>query len=411
MKKDNFKSFFIMTVIVSFLVGSISGGVFGIIFANQFLSDGQAFQILPGGRTVKKEFLTERELELESATIKVVEQASPAVVSVIVTKKITTVFPRSPFDDFFFNFPGFRFEFPLPRLPKEPQQVGAGTGFLVSADGLIVTNRHVVADSEASYTVLTNDGKKHKAKVLARDPVLDLAIVKIETEGQNYQALALGDSDKVKIGQTVIAIGNALGEFRNTVTRGVISGIGRTITAEGSRGGAEVIEQAIQTDAAISPGNSGGPLINLQGEVIGVNTAVSLRGENIGFALPINEAKRIIESVKKFGRIIRPFLGVRYILLNEKISQANDLPVDYGALLVGGATEDEPAVVPDSPAERAGLKENDIILEVDGQRVDQAHSLARLLARHKPGDEVKLKILRDKRELELSAVLEEFKEE
>ena len=193
------------------------------------------------------------------------------------------------------------------------------------------------------------------------------------------------------------------------MTKGVVSGVGRTIAAAGE-GGSEIIEEAIQTDAAINPGNSGGPLIDLSGKVVGINTAVSVRGQSIGFAIPINEAKRIIESVEKYGRIVRPYLGVRYILLNEEIARMNDLEYDYGALLVRGRRRGELAVVPGSPADKAGLEENDIILEVNGQKIDKGHSLARILARYRPGDRVKLKVYHDGDIKEVEVELGEFKE-
>ena len=245
--------------------------------------------------------------------------------------------------------------------------------------------------------------------MLARDPVLDLAVVKIDMK--NLTPLSLGDSDSVKIGETVIAIGNALGEFRNTVTKGVVSGIGRTVTASGTADGSEVIEGAIQTDAAINPGNSGGPLLNLQGEVIGVNTAMSQAGQLIGFALPINEAKRVIDSVERYGKIIRPYVGVRYVMINEEIAKANQLPVQEGALITRGEQRTDLAIMPGSPADKAGLAENDIILELDGQKVDKDNSLARLIARHSPGDTVTLKILHKGEEKEVKVKLEQFKEQ
>ncbi|RLB87157.1 MAG: hypothetical protein DRH10_09570, partial [Deltaproteobacteria bacterium] len=230
-------------------------------------------------------------------------------------------------------------------------------------------------------------------------------------EAKNLPTLELGDSDKIEIGQTVIAIGNALGEFRNTVTKGVISGIGRTITAGDSRGRSEMIESAIQTDAAINPGNSGGPIVNLAGQVIGINTAISSQGQLLGFAIPINEAKRVINSVEKYGKIVRPFLGVRYILNNPEFAKKNQLKVDYGAIIVRGETVKDFAVIPGSPADKAGLQENDIILEVNGTKIERGNSLAKLLSKYAPGDEVTLKVLSKGKEKEVKVKLEEFKNE
>lgn len=355
-------------------------------------------------------------VEEESQTVDVVADVSPAVVTIIVTKDLSKIYQNrnyyfSPFEDFFndFGFPSpFRFEAPEQRqAPEGKQEVGGGTGFIISSDGMILTNKHVVDDTEAEYTVLTNDGKKYDAKVLGRDPVLDVAVVKVEAK--DLPVAELGDSDSLKIGQSVIAIGNALGEFRNTVTKGVISGIGRTITA-GSSSGEETIERAIQTDAAINPGNSGGPLIDLSGRVIGINTAIASQGQLIGFSIPINEAKRVVESIKKYGKIVRPFLGVRYVLLNEDIAKANNLDVTYGALISRGEARTDLAVLPGSPADKAGLVENDIILELNGKKIDPDNSLASLIAKYQPGETVKLLVLHrgDRKTVEVK--LEEYKE-
>jgi serine protease Do len=288
------------------------------------------------------------------------------------------------------------------------QEIGGGTGFIVSEDGLIATNKHVVDDEQASYTVLTTDGKKYEARVLSRDPVNDLALVKIEAD--NLPTLALGDSTSIELGQRVIAIGNSLAQYQNTVTTGVVSGIGRTITASGTSG-SEQLEGVIQTDAAINPGNSGGPLLDIGGSVIGINTAIDSQGQLVGFAIPINDFKRDLDSFRKFGRIVKPFLGVRYVIVNETIKQENNLPVDYGALVIGSGTgrTAQPAVVANSAAEKAGVKENDVILEVNGQRISQDHSLAGMLKNFDPGDTVKMKILSGGQEKDITVTLGESK--
>ena len=248
--------------------------------------------------------------DYEEAVVKAVEIASPAVVSIVISKDVPIIenCPSNPFYDLpsefqdFFGSPGGGFQFYQPcQKGIEKKEIGGGSGFIISSDGLILTNKHVASDKKASYTVLTNDGKKYDAEILAQDSVMDLAVVKIKAS--NLPVLKLGNSDSVKLGQTAIAIGNALGEFRNTVSVGVISGLARTITASGG-GQTETIEGVLQTDAAINQGNSGGPLLNLKGEVIGVNTAMVFGAQNIGFAIPINKTKRAIESVKKSGRII-----------------------------------------------------------------------------------------------------------
>lgn len=342
--------------------------------------------------------------------VDVVERTSPAVVSIIVTKdlpKLEDVL-LDPFADPFFGGSPFRFRVRRPSGEVEPREVGGGTGFLVSEDGTILTNRHVVADPAASYTVLFNTGEKISARLLAQDPALDLAVLKVDKQG--LPTIPLGNSNTLRVGQTVIAIGNALGEFRNTVSVGVISGLGRQVTAgDQSTGQTETLDAVIQTDAAINPGNSGGPLLNLQGEAIGINTAVAGGAENIGFALPIGEVGRVLEDVRTHGRILRPFLGVRYVLITPSLARANDLPVDAGALVVAGDGRGEPAVAVGSAAARAEIQENDILLELNGQRIDAEHSLASLIRGKRPGDRVGLKVISDGKEKTVEVTLGEAK--
>jgi S1-C subfamily serine protease len=330
----------------------------------------------------------------EEQIIGVVRRSSPAVVSVIITKDLPVIepFEINPFRDFFGGDSFFE-QFRIPQLRQrgtEKREIGGGSGFILTRDGMVMTNRHVVEDAEAEYTVLTNEGEKLLARVLARHPVLDLAILKVDH--QNLPTLPLGDSEKLNPGQSVIAIGNALGEFRNTVSAGVISGLRRTITT-GDGNGAEELENVIQTDAAINRGNSGGPLLNLNGEVIGINVAVAVGAENIGFSVPINQAKKVIEEVGRTGRLRIPFLGARYVLINEALQRANGLPVNYGALLVNGSAG-ESAVTPNSAAAAAGLTAGDIILELDGKKINEQNSLAKRINEKNVGDEVTLKVLR-----------------
>jgi len=348
----------------------------------------------------------------DSATVQVVEKSSPAVVSIVISKELNNINAIGP-GNFPFDFFGFQWPFfESGEDDGEPviQEVGGGTGFVVTSDGLIVTNRHVVSDEGAEYTVVLNDGVKYPAEVMAVDSFLDLAIIKIEAEG-DLPTLELGDSDDLKIGQTVIAIGNALSEYQNTVTRGVISGINRRVVAGDNYGRSEVIEEAIQTDAAINPGNSGGPLLNLAGQVVGVNTAMSERGQSVGFAIPINSAKKIVESVREYGRIVRPWIGVRYMILNDSIAKENKISVNYGALVVRGRNPEELAIIPGSPADKAGLLENDIILEVDGERIDEDNPLGRAINQYSPGDKIRLKVLSKGEEKEVTAELEEYNSE
>ncbi|PIR71995.1 MAG: hypothetical protein COU42_02930 [Candidatus Nealsonbacteria bacterium CG10_big_fil_rev_8_21_14_0_10_36_24] len=340
----------------------------------------------------------------EEKIIKVVEETSPAVVSIVISKDVPILEKYYEVDPFF--------GFPTPQYRQkgtEKQEIGGGTGFIISQDGLILTNKHVILEEGAGYTVFTNDGRKFSAKVLARDPFQDLAIIKIEqNKMEPFPIVKLGDSDNLKSGQTVIAIGNALGEFRNTVSTGVVSGLGRKITASGGDF-VETLEDVIQTDAAINKGNSGGPLLNLKGEVIGINTAMVIGAQSIGFAVPINKAKKAIEQVREIGKIVYPFLGVRYILVNEKVQAEYNLAIDHGAFIIRGESG-ESAIWPGSAAEKAGLKEKDIVLEFNGGKITIDNSLAKLITKYNPGDKVKLKILRGEKEFEVEVVLDEKSE-
>ncbi|MFH1188077.1 MAG: trypsin-like peptidase domain-containing protein, partial [bacterium] len=273
---------------------------------------------------------------------------------------------------------------------------------------LIITNKHVVADEEAEYAVLLSNGQQYTGKVLARDPLNDVAFVKIE--GKNdFPYINLGDSDKIKLGQTVIAIGNALGEFQNSVSTGIISGLKRTINAGNQYGqSVEQLENVIQTDAAINPGNSGGPLLNLQGEVIGVNVAVA-SAQNIGFSLPVNDIKKCLQEVEKTGKIMRPMLGFRYTLINKALQEQLKLSVDYGALIAKGQEAADLAVIPGGPADKAGLKEGDIILEINAVKITPENNLAKILNKYNVGDEIGLRVLRDGKEIIVKVVLEEMK--
>lgn len=358
----------------------------------------------------------------EQKIIDAVKNVFPAVVSIIITKDVPILeqYYTYPFQEFFGPDSPFQFQVPQTRQKgTEKKEVGGGSGFIVSADGLVLTNKHVVLDDQAEYTVFTNDGKKYPAKVLAKDPVQDLAVLKIDQEKivdqqgaftqKDFPFVSIGNSDILQIGQTVIAIGNSLGEFRNTVSVGVISGLGRTITASGGNDFVETIEDVIQTDAAINKGNSGGPLLNLAGEVVGINTATVTDAQSIGFAIPINKAKRDIEQIKDIGKIVYPFLGVRYSLVTDALKKEKSLSVDYGALVEKGS-KGEQAVTPDSAADKAGIKEGDIILEFNGEKITADNALAKLIQKYKPNDTVSIKVLRGTEELMLQAVLGEREE-
>lgn len=312
----------------------------------------------------------------ENAVIAAVDKSSPSVIAIGVTQRII-----NPFD-------------PL-SLPRS-QQSTIGTGFIVSADGVILTNRHVVSDTSLKYSVVTKDGKKLEISKIYRDPNLDLAIVKVNASG--LKALELGDSSKLKVGQLAIAIGNALGRFDNTVTTGVVSGLGRSVTAGDPFGGElEQLDNLIQTDAAINPGNSGGPLLNLAGQVIGVNVATTEGAQNIGFAIPIDSVKALVEEFNKNGSISRPFLGIRYRLITRDLALLNEVPQ--------GAYVQE--LVADSPAEKAGIQPGDIITKIDGQPVNSDTKVSEIIQKKKVGDQVSLEVWSDGQTRSVNTTLEE----
>jgi len=408
-----YKKFLVAVVIISFILSSFFGALFGFMAGN--LGQGEFWPKFFERKTRQSSNIgsssqTVSVPDEESAIVKAVEKASPAVVSIIISKDVPKIqnFFENPFDfDPFFNPFGSGSGNQNNQRGTEKQEIGGGSGFIVSADGLIATNRHVVSDQEASYTVMTNDGKKYDAQVMAIDPTNDVAILKISASG--LPVLDLGDSANLKIGQTVIAIGNSLGEFRNTVSKGIISGLKRNVTAGDGFGQAETLSEVIQTDAAINPGNSGGPLLNINGQVIGVNVAMAQGAENIGFALPINLVKKDIESVKSKGKIVQPYIGVRYIPVTKDLQKQNNLPFDYGALVLRGEKMTDLAVVPGSPADKARVVENDIILELNGQKIDENHQLGDLIAKFNIGDTISLKIWHKGEEKTVPVKLEERK--
>ena len=292
----------------------------------------------------------------------------------------------------------------------QEQKIAAGTGFLVSSDGYIVTNKHVVSEKGADYTVYLNNeenrGEKIKARVVALDPNNDLAILKINKT--NLPFLTFSDSSKLQVGQTVITIGYALGEFDNTVSKGVISGLARTITAgSGFSAPTESLKNLIQSDAAVNPGNSGGPMLDIDGNVIGINVAMA-SAESISFALLGNEAKDVFQQVKDTGSIKQKeitFLGVRYLPITDALRSNNNLPYNYGALISRGQSTSDLAVTPGSPADKAGLMENDIILEINGEKITEKNQLTDIIAKYNPGQTVTLKIYHKGEEKQLQVTL------
>ena len=340
----------------------------------------------------------------------VVEKANRSVVSVVATRDVP-VFERyfetfNPFGDLFGDGRSFTIPREIQRGTEE-QQVSGGSGFLVSDEGMIVTNRHVVIDDTARYSVMFADGSLYDVDVLARDVVIDIAILQItDKDFSGADPFSFSDSDNLRLGQTVIAIGNALAEFTNTVSVGVVSGLSRTIQARGPGGMIEQLDQVIQTDAAINLGNSGGPLLDMSGDVVGVNVAASLVGENIGFAIPANMVAQIVSSVQDTGEIVRPFLGVRYVTLSPQIAESEGIAIDYGALVIGNDSDPADfAVMPGSAADEAGVRVGDIIIGIDDRSLNEV-SLAQVLRARAVGDQIALHIIRDGAEITLEAVLQ-----
>lgn len=324
------------------------------------LYQAQARGLIPGNITLPKPPEETRTiLKEENAVISVVENTSPSVVAIGVSRRVINL-----------------------------EDATIGTGFIVSDKGIIVTNKHVVLDPGTKYSVVTKDEQKYEVKRIYRDPVFDLALVQIEASG--LKALELGDSSKLKVGQTVIAIGNALGRFTNTVTTGVVSGLGRKVF--------ESSDNLIQTDAAINPGNSGGPLLNSSGQVIGVNVAVSEGGQNIGFAIPINSAKAIVDEFVAKGSVSRPFLGIQYRFISKDVAILYEMPQ--------GAYVQE--VVDGSPAQKSGIEEGDIITKINGQSVDSENKIAGAIQKASIGQKIELEIWRDNKALKIEATLSEL---
>ncbi|HLN18780.1 MAG TPA: trypsin-like peptidase domain-containing protein [Patescibacteria group bacterium] len=391
------------TLVLAMILSIFFGTVFGFIAGSASQRTGgklsQLFKPSSDSEVVKQKIVAE-----DSAIIDVVNKTSPAVVSIIISKDVPKM--RNFFSDPFGFFDPFGSN-PDSQGGTQKQQIGGGSGFLVSADGMVVTNKHVVSDASAEYTVITNDGKEHSAKVLARDPVNDIAVIKID--GQNYPTLNFGDSGGLQIGQTVVAIGNSLGEFTNTVSRGIISGLRRSLTAGSGLGETERLNNIIQTDAAINPGNSGGPLIDINGDVIGINVAMARGAQNIGFAIPANQIKKVVDQIKTTGKISAPYIGVRYMPVTDSIQKSNNLPYNYGALVARGSQISDLAVVPGSPADKAGIQENDIILELNGSKIDDNNTLSDLISQRNVGDTITLKVWHKGNVNDVKITLEERK--
>ncbi len=354
------------------------------------------------------EYMSDKEV---IATIK---QVMPAVVSIAIAKHLEDLEKEIPKDIYPF-LPGSgkpgepKLQIPDDLIDKHGMvEIGGGSGFIVAASGIILTNKHVISDTNAEYTVIMNDGERFPAEILSRDPINDVAILKMQSE-KRLPFIKLGDAAGLELGESVIAIGNALGIFKNTVSLGIVSGLSRAISAQADPDATpQEMRGLIQTDAAINPGNSGGPLVNLKGLAVGVNAAIVFGAQNIGFAIPINAARRDLDDIKKFGRIRRPLLGLRYMMIDEKLKDKMGLPVSYGAFVIGEGPND-PGVIPGSPAEIAGLKEKDLVLEFNAKRLDREHPIQDFLENMNVGEEVELLVSREGRQFKVKTMLVERK--
>ncbi|MDO8265943.1 MAG: trypsin-like peptidase domain-containing protein [Candidatus Saccharibacteria bacterium] len=364
---------------ILYVMIAVASGFFGGYFGSQV-------NVLEGSENTTK---VQREIiEGEGNLINTIaKDVSPSVVSINVTSTAIS-------QDFF-------------GIGREFEQESAGTGVIISEDGLIITNRHVVPSGTNKVNIVLTDGTELEAEVVGRtngsDP-LDIAFLKIkDLNGKDIIPAKIGDSDKVEVGDRVVAIGNALGQFQNTVTSGIISGFGRDIEAYDG-GGVETLQNLFQTDAAINGGNSGGPLVNSASEVIGINVATAT-ADNISFAIPINDVKPLIDIVLETGKLERPYLGVRYVPLNEEVSRELDLSLTQGSYIPKSSGLN-PSIIPDSPAEKAGLAEEDIIIEINGKKLDEDNTVVSILGRLRVGSLVDIKVDRAGQEVLLQAVLE-----
>ncbi len=348
--------------------------------------------------------------------ISTIKKVMPAVVSIAIARHLEDLEKEIPKDLYPF-LPGGtpppgekpKLKIPANLVDKRGMvEIGGGSGFLVHESGVILTNKHVVSDAKAEYTIILNDSRRFPAEILSRDPINDVAILKIKAEGK-FPALKLGDATNLELGQSVIAIGNALGIFKNTVSLGIVSGLSRSISAQADADAPpQEMRGLIQTDAAINPGNSGGPLVDLKGFAIGVNAAIVFGAQNIGFAIPINAAERDLDDIKKYGRIRRPLLGLRYIMIDENLKDKFKLSMNYGALVVSESPHD-PGVIPGSPADKAGLKDHDLVLEFNGEKLDRDNPIQDFLEDMNVGETAELLVLRGEKQFKVKMALTERK--
>ncbi len=363
------KSILVKVLIVASLLIVVATAVTGGAIADRIFGFRPLDKLFPreSGFRIESKILNE-----ESTVINVVKNVGSSVVTVSAKTPARRVLQFSPFGGFSSGVVG-------------GQQQDIGSGFIVSTDGLIITNKHVVSDTTLTYQVVTADGKTYDVKQISRDPSNDLAVLKIDA--QNLKSVTIGDSANLQVGQFVIAIGTALGEFRNTVTTGVISGLGRGIQAGDSlQGYVEQLDNVIQTDAAINPGNSGGPLLNSAGQVIGINVALAQEAQNISFAIPINTIKEALNQFQTTGKFAaKPFLGVEYQMISQQAALLNNVP--QGAYIVN--------VVAGSPAEKAGVVKGDIITKIAGQEVKNETDIGKVISGRKVGDKIYVDLWRN----------------
>ena len=367
---------FISAVIIVATLSATLGVIIGLTYPNwanklaflpAFLKPKEALQAVTNESTK-----VVRTVE-ESAVIDAVEKSSPAVVSIVAAKVSLD-----------------------PSTGVVQDQQGIGTGFIIRSNGVILTASHVVEDRTINYKVVTRDDKTYDVKQIDLDPSIDFAVLKITARG--LPTINLGDSQALKVGQKVVAIGNALGRFENTVTVGVVSGIGRGVDPSSSAGILQgTLENVIQTDAALNPGNSGGPLLDLSGQVVGINFATTVGAENIGFVIPINSVKPVLAGYLALGRIIRPFLGISYAVVDQAFSALQNIP--QGALIR--------AVVAGSPAQKAGLRAGDIITKFGQISLKDGTTLASVLSKFKVGETVEIEVSRGGKTIKLKAKLTE----
>jgi S1-C subfamily serine protease len=355
-------------VVVAALVTGLLSGTLGAVAVVNIMSPGAT----AGTASQSGTLVSNLRLDESSAITAAVEKTSPAVV--VIQTTVTN---------------------------GRGTGTGIGSGIIFDANGWILTNKHVV-DGADKLTVQLNDTRTFDAKVIGIDTLTDLAIVKIDAK--DLTAAPIGHSGTLELGQLAIAIGNPLGNFRNTVTTGVVSGLGRQIQAgDASETSSEQLNNLIQTDAAINPGNSGGPLIDSSGLVIGINTAVSNNAQGIGFAIPVDVARPIMEQAVAGKPLARPWIGVYYQQITKQLAAEKNLPSDTGVLV--GTANDAPAVFPNSPADKAGLKDGDVVVAVDGQKLDLDHDLSTLVLPHVPGDVITLRVLRGNSTQEIKVTL------